>query len=101
MFWIKFLIFLAVVLIVLVLGTEIFYVNTHPVQFNYVLGSVDWPLSFVILGMFTAGVLLTFLISLLIILPLRWRVNRLRRTVDLRDREIGALLKKSAQGVLR
>lgn len=99
MFWIKLLFALAILLLVLVLGTEIFFVNTQPVQFDYVLGRVEWPLSVVIVSAFAVGTLVAILVSLMIILPLRWRVTRLKRTLAVRDRELSGLLKKASQGV--
>ena len=85
------------ILIILVVGVEFSAVNSDPVTVNYILGTTAWPLSLVVVCAFSLGALVTAIVGLGIVLPLRWRVARLQRTVSSRENEIGALLKKSAQ----
>jgi uncharacterized membrane protein YciS (DUF1049 family) len=100
MLWILKLLFgLIVALVVLVLGVEFFFVNSTPVTVNYILSSMQSPLSWVVVWAFTAGAVLTVLIGFFVVMPLRWRIIRLRNTVDSQQQEIGTLLKKSGQDV--
>lgn len=75
-------------LIVLVVGVQFSAVNSEPVTVNYLLGTASLPLSFVVVSAFAAGVVVSFIVSLGIILPLRWRVTRLQRSVSVKDHEI-------------
>ncbi len=85
-------------LAILVVGIEFSAVNSDPVTVNYVLGTVIWPLSFVVVCAFSLGMLISVFISLGVVLPLRWRLARLQRMISSQEHEIGALLKKSDQG---
>jgi len=100
MLWIlKLILGLIVTLVVLVLGVEFFFVNSTPVTVNYILGTTQSPLSWVVVWAFTAGALLTVIFGFFVVMPLRWRVLRLQSTVDSQKQEIGTLLKKSGQDV--
>lgn len=85
-------------LIILVVGVEFSAVNSDAVTVNYILGTGIWPLSFVVVCAFSLGMLIAAVISLGIVLPLRWRLARLQRTVSGQEQELGALLKKSDRG---
>lgn len=98
MFWlnlIKFLIAVAILVIIMLVGIEFFFVNSHIVTVNYVLDTQEWPLAWVVVTAFAVGVLITLLASLFIIIPLRWRVGRLQRLVGNREQEIDILTKRS------
>ncbi|MCP5419381.1 MAG: LapA family protein [Gammaproteobacteria bacterium] len=99
MLWIKSFFVLVVALAVLVCGVVIFMANSQVVAINYVLGTTESPLSIVIVWAFTAGVALAVLIGCFVVLALRWRMARLRSTVDNQNQEIGILRKKSGQDV--
>jgi len=79
-----------ILLAILVVGLELAAVNSDPVTVNYLLGSGYWPLSVVIVCAFTAGVLF----SLIIVLPLRLRLQRLRSAVADQANEIETLRKQ-------
>lgn len=85
-------------LVILLVGIEFSAVNSDPVTVNYFLGTTVWPLSFIVVCAFSIGVLLSALISLAIVLPLRWRLARMQRTLSSQEREIGVLLKRTDQG---
>lgn len=104
MFWvnlIKFLIAVAILTIIMLVGIEFFFVNSHSVTVNYMLGTREWPLAWVVVSAFAAGVLLTLIVSLAIVIPLRWRVGRLQRLVGNRDQQINTLLKRSNASTTR
>ncbi|HXH04058.1 MAG TPA: LapA family protein [Candidatus Competibacteraceae bacterium] len=95
MSWIKYGLSSIVLLAVLVVGLEFAVVNSEPVAVNYFLGSATLPLALVLVAAFTAGVVVTALISLLlIVLPLRWRLGRLQRTLHTQQGELAALRRK-------
>jgi uncharacterized integral membrane protein len=99
MLWIKSLFIILVALAVMLSGFEFFVVNSEPVKVNYIIGATQLPLSVVVLWAFTAGALLAVLIGFFVVMPLRWRVARLKSTVDNQKQEIGILQKKSGQDV--
>ena len=94
MFWIKFVLIAAILLVVLLLGVEFSTLHTEPVTINYLVGTTTLELAWVVVGAFAAGVLVTALVGMFVVLPLRWRVTRLRRVVSDREQEIGALARK-------
>ncbi len=59
MFWIKFILIAAILLVVLLLGVEFSTLNTDPVTVKYLLGETVLPLSLVVVCAFAAGVLVT------------------------------------------
>lgn len=97
MFWIKFVLAAAILLIVLLLGVEFSTLNANPVQVDYLLDKVELPLSLVVVGAFAAGALATALIGAFVVLPLRWQVVRLRQAVAGKDQEISLLAKKTGR----
>ena len=84
-------------LIVLVVGIPFSAFNSDPVSVYYFLDSSAWPLSLVLVFAFSLGVLVTTLICLSVLLPLRWRLSRLQDAVVEQRNEIGALRKRSDQ----
>ncbi len=94
MFWIKFILIAAILLIVLLLGVEFSTLHAYPVTVNYLLGTTDLPLSLVVVCAFAAGALATALIGAFIVLPLRWQAARLRQTISGKDQEINMLTRK-------
>jgi uncharacterized membrane protein YciS (DUF1049 family) len=88
-------------LIILLVGVEFSAVNSGPVTVNYVLGTAVLPLSLVVACAFSLGLLVAAVISIAIILPLRWRLIRLQRTVSSQEQEIGTLQRRSDQDIRR
>lgn len=97
MFWIKFVLIAAMLLVVLLLGVEFSTLHTELVTVNYLLGTATLELAWVMVGAFAAGVLVTALVGMFVVLPLRWQVARLRQVVSSREQEISALAKKAGR----
>lgn len=97
MFWIKFVLIAAMLLVVLLLGVEFSTLHTELVTVNYLLGTATLELAWVVVGAFAAGVLVTALVGMFVVLPLRWQVARLRQVVSSREQEISALAKKAGR----
>jgi lipopolysaccharide assembly protein A len=94
MFWIKFVLIAAILLVVLLLGVEFSTLHTELVTINYLLGTTTVELAWVVVSAFAAGVLLTALVGMFVVLPLRWQLARLRHLVSSQEQEISALTKK-------
>lgn len=97
MFWIKFVLIAAILLAVLLVGVEFSTLHTDPVSINYLLGKATLPLSLVVVSAFAAGVFVTALIGIFVVLPLRWQVTRLRQAVAGKDQEISLLTRKASR----
>ncbi len=97
MFWIKFVLIAAMLLIVLLLGLEFSMLHTQPVTVHYLLGTATLELAWVIVGAFAAGVLLSALVGMFVVLPLRWQAARLRQSVASKDQEISLLARKAGR----
>ena len=97
MFWIKFILIAAILLVVLLLGVEFSTLHTDPVTVNYLLGATVLPLSVVVVCAFAAGVLVTALIGVFVVLPLRWQVARLRQSISGKEQEINLLIRKTGR----
>jgi uncharacterized membrane protein YciS (DUF1049 family) len=95
MFWIKFLLAGAIIAVVMIVGIDFFFLNSHMVRVNYLLGNQELPLAWVLVSAFAAGAIITVLVSLVIVVPLRWRVSRLKKVVHNQDQEINTLVKRS------
>jgi uncharacterized integral membrane protein len=102
MFWIKFLLAGAIIVVIMIVGIDFFFINSDPVKVNYLLGSRELPLSWVVVSAFATGAIITVLVSLVIVIPLRWRVSWLKKVVTHQDQEINTLVKRSnSQNVRR
>ncbi len=97
MFWIKFILIAAILLVVLLLGVEFSTLHAYPVTVNYLLGTATAPLSLVVVCAFAAGAATAALIGAFVVLPLRWQVGRLRHQISSKDQEIGMLVKKAGR----
>lgn len=95
MFWIKFILIAAILLVILLLGVEFSTLHANPVTVNYLLGTMTLPLSLVVVCAFAAGALVTALIGAFVVLPLRWQVTRLRQLISNKDQEISMLVRKA------
>lgn len=99
MFWIKFILIAAILLVVLLLGVEFSTLHVEPVTVNYLLGQTTLPLSLVMVCAFAVGVVVTALVGAFVVLPLRWQVVRLRQVVSSKEQELQALARKVEQNV--
>jgi putative membrane protein len=93
----KVLLIAAILLVVLLLGVEFSTLNANPVPVDYLLDKTSVSLSLVVVCAFAVGVLLTSLVGAFVVLPLRWRVARLRQAVADKDQEISLLAKKAGR----
>ena len=94
MFWIKFILIAAILLVVLVLGVEFSTLNTAPVTVDYLLDKATLELAWVIVGAFAAGVVITTLVGAVVVTSLRWQTARLRQAIAGKDQEISLLARK-------
>ena len=97
MFWIKFILIAAILLVILLLGVEFSILNADSVTVDYLLDKTALPLSLVVVCAFAAGALVTALIGAFVVLPLRWQVARLRQLVSNKDQEISTLVRKAGR----
>lgn len=98
MSWIKYVLSFLVFLLVLLVGLEFALINSDPVKVNYFTGSVQVPLSAVVVSAFAVGVVLCGLLSLVLaVLPLRWRAGRLQRLLTAAQSELATLRKQASQ----
>ncbi len=97
MFWIKFILIAAILLVILLLGVEFSTLHANPVTVNYLLGTTTLPLSLVVVCAFAAGAFVTSLIGAFVVLPLRWQVARLRQLISNKDQEISMLVRKAGR----
>jgi uncharacterized membrane protein YciS (DUF1049 family) len=95
MFWIKFLLAGAIIVVVMIAGIALFSVNHDTVTVDYLLGTHELPLDMVMVIAFAAGAIIAILVSLVVVVPLRWRVSRLKKVVAHQDQEINTLVKRS------
>lgn len=66
-------------------------VNAKPIEFNYVLGKIDLPLSFIVLLSLLLGALLGLLWTSVWVVAQRLRTHGLKKKVDLLQKEINNL----------
>lgn len=84
----KRLFFLIVFLLLLVFGASFAVHNSDTVQLNYYFGSVTGPLSLVVVLAMSIGALLGVVTSLIMVLGQRRQVSRLRRKLEVCEKEI-------------
>ena len=97
MFWIKFIVIAAILLVILLLGVEFSTLHADSVTVNYLLGKTVQPLSLVVVCAFAAGAVVTAVIGAFVVLPLRWQVARLRQLAANKDQEISMLVRKAGR----
>ena len=82
------LVYISFALLVIIFGIVFAVLNAESVQLNYYLGSVDLPLSLVIVLAMIVGALLGIFASLSFILGSRRSASKLKRTVEVAEKEI-------------
>jgi len=82
------LIYLLFALIVVIFGVVFAVLNADNVQLNYYLGSIELPLSFVMVLAMIVGAVLGILASLSFIIGSRRQSARLKRSVEVAEKEI-------------
>ena len=81
-------IYFAGALLVIVLGVVFSVLNAENVQLNYYLGSVELPLSLVLVLAIIAGAILGIFASLSFIISSRRNAAKLKRSVEVAEKEI-------------
>jgi len=82
------LLYFLLALIVVILGVVFSVLNADKVQLYYYLGSVELPLSLVLILAMIAGAILGVLSSLGFILGSRRNASKLKRSVEVAEKEI-------------
>ena len=82
------LIYLSLSLLVIILGVAFSVLNAESIQLNYYLGSVELPLSLVLVLAMIVGALLGIFASLGLIIGSRRSATKLKRSVAVAEKEI-------------
>ena len=82
------LVYLSITLLIIIFGIVFAVLNSESVQLNYYLGSVELPLSLVIVVAMIVGALLGILASLNLIIVSRRNASKLKRSVEVAEKEI-------------
>lgn len=82
---------IALFLTVFATGAAFSAINTGPVTINYYLGTLDIPLSAVIISSLVSGILLGALAIFVSTLRLRYENRRLQKKLEITDQEINSL----------
>lgn len=82
------LVYLTLTLFVIIFGIVFAVLNAESVQLNYYLGSIELPLSFVLVIAMIVGALLGIFASLSFIIGSRRRASKLKRSVEVAEKEI-------------
>lgn len=82
------LVYSTLTLLVVIFGIVFAVLNADNVQLNYYLGSVELPLSFVLVLAMIIGAILGIFASLSFIIGSRRNAAKLKRTVEVAEKEI-------------
>lgn len=82
------LIYLSLSLLVIILGVAFSVLNAENIQLNYYLGSIELPLSLVLVVAMIIGALLGIFASLGLIIGSRRSTTKLKRSVAVAEKEI-------------
>lgn len=82
------LIYISLALVVIILGIAFSVLNAESIQLNYYLGSVDLPLSLVLVIAMIVGALLGIFASMSLIIGSRRSANKLKRSIEVAEKEI-------------
>lgn len=83
--------YLVLALILVIIGIVFAVLNAETVQLNYYLGSLELPLSLVLVLAMITGAILGILASLSFIIGNRRSVSKLKRSVEVAEKEIANL----------
>jgi putative membrane protein len=78
-------------IVVLIAGLLFFVKNNQPVEFNYIAGVKELPVSILLLSSLCAGVLLGLAASVPVILRLKQQKSRLEKQIRVTEKEINNL----------
>ena len=86
--FIKRLIFAVIFIVVLILGLLFFVKNNQVMEFNYIAGSKDLPVSLLLFASLCMGVLLGLVASLPVIVRLKQKSTKLEKQIKVIEKEI-------------
>lgn len=87
----KRIIYTALFIVILLAGVLFFARNNEAVSLDYVFGSVQWPVSVVLLASLFSGAILGVLAMIPVILHLKHQNSKLQRQVKVSEKEINNL----------
>jgi len=82
------LVYLSITLLIIIFGIVFAVLNAESVQLNYYLGSVELPLSLVLVVAMIIGAILGILASLNLIIGSRRNASKLKHSVEVAEKEI-------------
>jgi putative membrane protein len=82
------LVYLSIILLVIIFSVTFAVLNAENVQLDYYLGSVELPLSLVLVIAMILGAILGILASLSFIVGSRRSASKLKRSMDVAEKEI-------------
>ena len=82
------LIYLSLSLLVIIFGVAFSVLNAENIQLNYYLGSIELPLSLILVIAMIIGALLGIFASLGLIVGSRRSATKLKRSVEVAEKEI-------------
>lgn len=85
------IIYAIIFIVVLIAGLLFFVKNNQVMEFNYIAGSKDLPVSFLLFASLCMGVLLGLVASLPVIVRLKQRNTRLEKQIRVAGKEINNL----------
>ena len=85
------IIYIAVIVLLVIIGLVFAVLNADPVDFNYYFDSLSIPLSLSMLVAMIVGAILGVLASAGVILRHRREIARLRKAVDVAEKEVNNL----------
>jgi len=85
------IILLVVILVVFLLGLIFHLQNDHLVEFNYIIGSIEYHFSVFMVLSFSAGAVLGVCAMLSIMARLQNRIRKLNKQINLQNKEVSNL----------
>lgn len=82
---------LLLLMLILIIAAAFAALNEQVISMNYFIGTMDTPLTFVIIVCFILGMLFSFLIIVTYIIRLRWQQRRMKQSLRLKDQELNNL----------
>lgn len=82
------LLYISLTLVVIIIGVAFSVLNAENIQLNYYLGSVELPLSLVLVVSMIIGAILGIVASLSLIIGSRRNTNKLKRSIEVAEKEI-------------
>lgn len=83
--------YVSIFVIVLIVGLLFFVKNNQPVEFHYITGSKELPVSLLMLGTFCLGVLLGVLSTLPMLIKARRQKAKLEKQIKMTEKEVNNL----------